>query len=298
MNTKNLGNLLGYAFPFKTDRQFRIYLEQINTTGYKLKILEKDFYLTGLLSWISKELPDVSFKWWTCLNKIHFPYFRLSEDLDFSLPLWDTTPSQRKAIAHHIDERIQYLADGMGRFLKINHHELIKKKKYTYLKYELQYDSVIQWKDTIKIEVSYTPKQYLASVRGEIQHIYKDLIDDTLLFPLASIQCLSIDEMIAEKVRASLTRNTPVIRDYYDLRYLSQEWYDFASYILLIVWKCEEVKNRWTIKTFIKDGIPYDTLSHLQKQIKSDLLPVIVDDIQFDLHKIYNQLIILQSTLI
>jgi predicted nucleotidyltransferase component of viral defense system len=86
---KEFTTLTNIAFPFKSDRNLRRYLEQINTIGYNLKVLEKDFYLTGLLGWISTTLPDLSFKGGTCLNKIHFPYFRLSEDLDFSLPITD-----------------------------------------------------------------------------------------------------------------------------------------------------------------------------------------------------------------
>ncbi len=300
MNTKNLGVLIGHTFPFSSDQQLKIHLEQVNTVWYKLKVLEKDFYLTGLLWWISKELPDLSFKWGTCLNKIHFPYFRLSEDLDFSLPLWDTTPSQRKAIAHHMDERIQYLADTMNRSLTISHHELIKKKKYTYLKYELKYKSIIQWEDTIKIELSYTPKQYLDSVMGEIHHMYHDVVTELPLFPTTQIQCLSIDEMIAEKVRASLTRTTPAIRDFYDVRFLSQQWYDFHDYSDLIRLKCIESHNKRTIERFTNhhNWVEHETFDHLISQIDSDLWLVIIDKSWFELQIIYNQLIAFKSKLI
>ena len=58
---------------------------------------------------------------------------------------------------------------------------------------------------------------------GNIHHIYNNIVTEDPLFPNTKVQCLSIDEMIAEKVRASLTRTTPVIRDYYDLRFLSQQ---------------------------------------------------------------------------
>jgi len=297
---KEFSQLTGIRFPFTSDNEVRRYLEQINTTWYNLKVLEKDFYLTGLLWWIGKELPDLSFKGGTCLNKIHFPYFRLSEDLDFSLPLWDTTPSQRKAIAHRMDERIQYLADIMGRSLTISHHELIKKKKYTYLKYELNYQSIIQWDDIIKIELSYTPKQYLNSVMGNIHHIYNNIVTEDPLFPNTKVQCLSIDEMIAEKVRASLTRTTPVIRDYYDLRFLSQQWYNFHDYNDLIRLKCSESHNKRTIEKFIyyHDWIEYNTFDHLTKKIDSDLLPVIIDKSWFNLKIIYDQLIAFKSQLI
>ena len=53
--------------------------------------------------------------------------------------------------------------------------------------------------------------------------MYHDVVTELSLFPTTQIQCLSIDEMIAEKVRASLTRTTPAIRDFYDVWFLSQQ---------------------------------------------------------------------------
>ena len=61
-----------------------------NKLNYNLYKLEKDFLLTLILIKFWEDFPDLIFKWWTCLNKIYFPYFRLSEDLDFVLDkeLW------------------------------------------------------------------------------------------------------------------------------------------------------------------------------------------------------------------
>ena len=57
-----------------------IYAHQETFDVYKL---EKDFYLTLLLVYFGKHCPELVFKGGTCLNKIYYPYCRLSEDIDF-----------------------------------------------------------------------------------------------------------------------------------------------------------------------------------------------------------------------
>lgn len=292
---QELKKLTSIDFPFKNDNEFKIYLEEINTIGYNNKVLEKDFYLTALLWIIGIQIPEIVFKWWTCLNKIHFPYFRLSEDLDFSLPIENHWESKRKQIAHYIDEKINTISKILWWQLEKYHgsvqsNDLLKNKKYTYLKYTLWYKSIFGWDDSIKIEVTYTPKQYIPSLMMPIQHIYKNLVYETNIFPENRILCLDIEEMIAEKTRAALTRYVPVIRDFYDLRYLSEKWYNIMEYIPLIKYKCIESKNHRSIDTFIHPDNPdktLDTLSYLSTRITLDLYPVLQPWSGFDLNKIY-----------
>ena len=56
-------------------------------TGFPLLLLEKDYYLTVVLSGINSLSEELIFKGGTCLNKIYYSYYRLSEDLDFTLRL-------------------------------------------------------------------------------------------------------------------------------------------------------------------------------------------------------------------
>ena len=58
-------------------------------TGFNVATLEKDYALTWLLSgiyWEDSKLRDILiFKGGTAIRKIHFPEWRLSEDLDFTI---------------------------------------------------------------------------------------------------------------------------------------------------------------------------------------------------------------------
>ncbi len=68
-----------------TIEQFLEILEISNTRKFDRFKFEKDFLLTLILIKFGEKYGDLVFKWGTCLNKVYFPYFRLSEDLDFVL---------------------------------------------------------------------------------------------------------------------------------------------------------------------------------------------------------------------
>ena len=63
-------------------------------TGFPLLLIEKDYYLTVILSGIHTLSNDLVFKGGTCLNKVYYSYYRLSEDLDFTLRLPSDPPSR------------------------------------------------------------------------------------------------------------------------------------------------------------------------------------------------------------
>lgn len=298
---RELERLTGIKLPFKTDKSFRVYLESVNTVWYNLRVLEKDFYLTAILGYISVELPDLCFKWWTCLNKIHFPYFRLSEDLDFSIDINNfivNTIWKREKFATHMKDKVKNIADIM--WWEFDRHnsrakwnKYIRSYKYTYLRYDLSYKSIFWWKDSIKVELNYTHKHCEEPVMWTVQHIFNDIISEESIFPHISIKCIDISEMIAEKVRAALTRQTPAIRDFYDLRYLVNKWYNLNDQIKLIVEKCDDVQNIRTIEKFLdKDtSEDVDTFLFLKGEVDLELTPVLISLWEFNLEKIYNEIL-------
>lgn len=66
-------------------------------TGFSERLIEKDYYCSVALADIcASDATEIVFKGGTCLSKVHADFFRLSEDLDFSLstPV-DATRNQR-----------------------------------------------------------------------------------------------------------------------------------------------------------------------------------------------------------
>jgi predicted nucleotidyltransferase component of viral defense system len=92
------------------------------------------------------------------------------------------------------------------------------------LKYLLTYQSLFDGtKQYIKIEVTYTEKQYFPEQYKNIQALFVDELLNEPLFPAQTIRCYALEEMMAEKMRACLSRRKPAIRDFFDLRYMRQE---------------------------------------------------------------------------
>jgi len=173
---------------------------------------------------------------------------------------------------------------------KAQWNENLKKKEYTYLKYVLTYPSLYnQSKQSIKIEITYTNKQHFPWKYKQIQSIFIDPLLENNLFNNQDIKCLTLEEMITEKCRATLTRREPAIRDFFDLRYIQTQGVDIFTHKEIIIAKCDEVSER---KRSLNGQ--YD---NLEKQITTHLIPVIDDIGNFDLKTIYEQIERLQKEL-
>ncbi len=55
-------------------------------TGFVPRLIEKDYFGTLLLQYLGVPGLGLVFKGGTCLAKVHAGFYRLSEDLDFSIP--------------------------------------------------------------------------------------------------------------------------------------------------------------------------------------------------------------------
>ncbi len=245
--------------------------------GFSVYKLEKDFYLTILLILISRNFPELVFKWWTCLNKIYFDYYRLSEDLDFVLILEWGRKSRKTTLEQYkqnlsqlfaplwfvlVDQRTKYNEDTQGIF-------------------EFKYTSLIDGsKDKIKVDIRIETALKKLPINKEIIAIYQDPISDKVFFQNHTIQVMDLDEIFAEKMRASLTRIEPAIRDFFDIHYAKQKAFDFMNIQDLIQEKVAEVNFVYTID---QDGV----FEELQRQVKTELDPVLKDNYDFDLSEIY-----------
>jgi len=57
-------------------------------SGFVPRLIEKDYFCTLLLAYLSEASGDgLVFKGGTCLTKVHSELYRLSEDLDYTIPV-------------------------------------------------------------------------------------------------------------------------------------------------------------------------------------------------------------------
>ena len=143
--------------------------------------------------------------------------------------------------------------------------------------FTFEYNSIIDKSiQTIKIDISLKNKLQLEWVQWKIKSTYKNKILEENIFGEHFIKCMNIKEMLAEKIRASLTRSTPAIRDLFDIWYVKKNSnFDFTDkeFLKLVDIKLSEVNYKYTLE---------ESYELLEKQIDTDLKPVLNEDFQFD----------------
>lgn len=241
---------------------------------------EKDFILTLILIRFGEIFPDLVFKGGTCLNKVYFPYFRLSEDLDFVLENKDDMGrTARKSVLKQYENTIITEFQKLGLTLQ---DERTKFDEYRLAMFSFEYESSLDGSmQTIKIDISLKGQLQRASKRLPIRTIFQDAILGEDIFSEHSLTCIDLTEALAEKMRAALTRREPAIRDFFDIWYAKNIWgFDFSSSLFReLLWeKLREVDYSYTLE---------DNRDLLIRQIKTDLKLVLTDDYGFDFDAIY-----------
>jgi predicted nucleotidyltransferase component of viral defense system len=192
--------------------------------------VDKDWVLGHFLAAIysQPELKEVLiFKGGTCLKKCYFPDYRFSEDLDFTSrkKTFELTKKHLQNICEHLHQNTEVLT----------HIDSLRPLKF---KDELTgYEAVIRfwgadhsrnetpppverWQTKIKIEIILYELMIFDEAQQEITHQYSDAI---ALKPNI-IPCYSINEVMAEKLRALIQRSYTAPRDFYDIWYLQKNY--------------------------------------------------------------------------
>jgi len=274
-------NKISKFLPNYNDLEKEVYLNILNfsNNNFNLHKIEKDFLLTLILIKFWEKYPDLIFKWGTCLNKIYFSYFRLSEDLDFVINV-DISRVKRQTLLKKYENGF---VEDLSLLWLILRSERTKFDEHKMAIFTFEYKSILDNSiQTIKIDVSIKNNLYLPSFCWNIKSIYKDNILEKDIFWDHYINCINLKESIAEKMRASLTRITPAIRDFFDIWYVkNNSGFDFQDreFKKLLDIKLQEVGYSYTLQ---------DSFDLLEKQIKTDLKPVLNEDFAFDFPSIYD----------
>ena len=260
--------------------KLRKYFEDIaNKTGFDLSMIEKDYYITEFFKEL-QNYPNIwlMFKGGTCLNKIYLWYYRLSEDIDFSVYRdelknldWLSNNKQEKERRKIWEEIKQVIDDCFVNKLWLTEvpfrdktwaiNFLFNKAKMLKLFYE--YKSIFwdKWINVIKMEITMMGLPKTAPSTLKINHLFPTLFKEEI-----KALCYNINEVISEKLRCSFWRfkkddwNNPVvkiaIRDLFDLYYMAikQEdlkekwffWWEDDNFLELFLQKnLSDIINKW-----------------------------------------------------
>jgi len=257
--------------------------------NFRLEIVEKDYYLTLVLNNVESHLSDkLVFKGGTLLNKIYLGYNRLSEDLDFTYLNKEqlTSRSKRSRAIIPIRENMPEFLKFLG--LKSEKPEGQGFNNSTQYVFPISYPSFISGKDeNIKIEVSLRQVPIDNPVYNSIKHFYQDPFTGKDLIPANKILSLSLNEAVAEKLKAAITRRDLVIRDYYDLWYIAETNFDFRSKPFITIFKKKLEDEDYKGDYQHNFGLDESAIELLYHQVETDLMPVIRVGENFDLKKVF-----------
>lgn len=189
-------------------------------TGFAGPVIEKDYFCTILLDDFARHGgSDLIFKGGTCLAKVHAGFYRLSEDLDFAIPLpADASRTERRRAAGAIKRTVANVARRLPGFSC--HAELKGANDSAQYSGTVSYRSILSGEqETILVDVSVREPTLTPSAMLPARTALLDPITGLPAVPGVAVACISAVEAIAEKYRAALSRREVAIRDFFDLDY-------------------------------------------------------------------------------
>lgn len=201
-------------------------------------VAEKNYVIGWLLWGIGNEEILKSkwiFKGGTCLKKCYLETYRFSEDLDFTvLPDGPLEPEDVLPIIKRVIDRV-HEESGINFLMR---EPLVEKKDYPfYAKGRIYYQGPRNAPSpaSIIIDLLSSEKLVQAPVINKIAHSYPDDLPEA-----AQINCYSLEEIFAEKIRAMGERGYP--RDLYDIVFLFRDRFSKQKNELIksiLIAKCE-----------------------------------------------------------
>lgn len=266
----------------KNKEEFIKILERaVKKKGFLLPLMEKDYYLTLILSRAYELSEDLIFKGGTCLNKIYYSYYRLSEDLDFSmtLPQYEATRGQRRRCIQPVKDRIEKFVEQFG--INIGNTGNPGRNESKQYVYYLVYQSALRpFEAKIKIEIGLRFNPIMPLEKRYVQHAFLHPFTGEPLFDGGKIKCLSLNELIAEKLRASAIRERIAPRDFYDLDFVLRNGFDLTNkeVVKLFKKKLEEDGadtdlGRYRVNLGRKDSEVKDMRSRIEAELFDVLTP-------------------------
>ena len=243
-------------------------------SGFVPRLIEKDYFCTLLLAYLSEAAGDgLVFKGGTCLTKVHSELYRLSEDLDYTIPVAaGTRRTERSRRADEVKTALSRLNKAIPVFRMVE--TMRGANSSTQYLAVIGYDSMLgQQRETIKVEVSLREPLLAPAIDAPAQTILRNpLTNRPMVMPLP-VRSIDKTEALAEKFRAALSRREPAIRDFFDIDYAVRKGGfrpDNAEFI-------DQVGQKLAIPGNDPVDVSKTRLDALRRQVEPELRPVLRD---------------------
>jgi predicted nucleotidyltransferase component of viral defense system len=192
--------------------------------------VEKDYVLGWTLFGIAAraDLSAWIFKGGTCLKKCYFDTYRFSEDLDFTIPV--AARYDAGAIGDGLRAVAAWVGDAVGIEIaadEIDVEASTNKRGQPTFQAKMTYRGPIhlpkQNRQRIRFDLTQDELVATASARRQVFHGYSDVP-----VPVPEVLCYSLEEILAEKLRALVERKGRA-RDVYDVVNVGRNFSDQLS---------------------------------------------------------------------
>lgn len=187
-------------------------------TAFVARLIEKDYFCTVILKYLADTLGDTCvFKGGTCLAKVHAGFYRLSEDLDFTIPMpVNVGRGERSRKATGVKRAFTAIPEGLPGLRVLE--PLRGANDSTQYIGAIGYISALTNQDeSIQFEVALREPLLTPVINAPARTLLLDPFSGGPLVGDVRIPCVSKQEAFAEKFRAAATRRDVAIRDFYDL---------------------------------------------------------------------------------
>ncbi len=182
-------------------------------------VIDLDYSLSWILLGMkntSSNLLGLILKGGTSLRKCYFPDYRFSEDLDFTA----TAPLSESTIGNLIEISFEWIREHDGPDFTIQPFRFeVVNDEYGKESYQIRayYRGPLNWGGSprsIKLDVTRAEKLLLPTIDRKVFHLYSD----EEIFETLQLSCYSLEEVMAEKIRAiGGQRRFAISRDLYDI---------------------------------------------------------------------------------
>jgi|LAHU01.1.fsa_nt_gb predicted nucleotidyltransferase component of viral defense system len=256
-------------------------------TGFRRDLVEKDYYCSVIVAHLTPYLPAYAvFKGGTCVSKVYADFYRLSEDLDYSISTTlDATRDSRRA---RIDP-VKKLCGSPGS-QPVGLHEIEPFHGFNQSK---QYMGIWGYRsrvsgdeERIKIEFGLREPSLIPDEQRTAHTLLLNPVAGERAVTPFTVRVMALPEIWAEKARAALTRREAAIRDFFDLDYavrnLGLDPRD-KEFIALLRKKLAVPGNEAV-------DLSGERRAELNRQVEAQLKPVVrtIDFERFDLGRIWD----------